>query len=192
MNQSVNVMCNYVNRSGTAIDTSQMVPRGFFCSRGAPHSLTLDVLWTAPRVYPFLCPQVATAYALALGVSCSIAVSPRKLVESGGPGIKRLGVAVPYAAVVAAGVANVAFTRLPEMRSGVPISARNGTQLGVSKAAAQSAVVSTVISRNLLLPIASMLLPPLAMTAVRAALLLGPLAAVACELGLVLRALGKK
>ena len=38
MNQSVNVMCNYVNRSGASVDTS----------------------------------QVASAYALAVGVSCSI------------------------------------------------------------------------------------------------------------------------
>jgi len=129
MNQSVNVMCNYVNRSGATIDTA----------------------------------QVAQAYALAVGVSCGIAVGARKLIQSGGPTIKRLGIAVPYMAVVSAGAANVAFTRLPEMQDGVPIAARDGTQLGVSKAAAQEAVLSTVLSRNLLLPIAPMLLPPIAM-----------------------------
>ena len=32
------------------------------------------------------------------------------------PAVKRLGIAVPYMAVVAAGGANVAFTRLPEMQ----------------------------------------------------------------------------
>lgn len=108
MNQSVNVMCNYVNRSGASVDTS----------------------------------QIAQAYGLAVGVSCSIAVGARKLVEAGPPWVKRLGIAVPYAAVVAAGSANVAFTRMPEMQDGVPISAPDGTNLGVSKLAAQSAVIN--------------------------------------------------
>ena len=91
-NQSINVMCNYVNRSGATVDTAQL----------------------------------AQAYALAVGVSCGIAVGARKLVEAGPPAVKRLGIAVPYVAVVAAGGANVAFTRLPEMQSGVPIAAPDG------------------------------------------------------------------
>lgn len=77
--------------------------------------------------------QIAQAYALAVGVSCSIAVGAGKLVASGPPWVKRLGIAVPYAAVVSAGAANVAFTRMPEMQSGVPITAPDGTQLGESK-----------------------------------------------------------
>ena len=54
INQSLNVMCNYVNRSGAAVDTAQL----------------------------------AGAYSLAVGVSCSIAVGARKLVAAGptGPG----------------------------------------------------------------------------------------------------------
>ena len=147
LNQSVNVMCNYVNRSGASVDTA----------------------------------QIGQAYALAVGVSCSIAVGARKLVESGPPWVKRLGIAVPYAAVVSAGAANVAFTRMPEMQSGVPIAAPDGTPLGVSKAAAQSAVLNTVLSRNLLLPIAPMLLPPLANAALRSMVPLGPIAAAAAE-----------
>jgi len=147
MNQSVNVMCNYVNRSGATVDTQ----------------------------------QVAQAYALAVGVSCSIAVGARKLVESGPPWVKRLGIAVPYAAVVAAGGANVAFTRMPEMQDGVPITAPDGTQVGVSKAAAKKAVMDTVLSRNLLLPIAPMLLPPLLNAAVRSVVPLGPIAAAVAE-----------
>ena len=87
MNQSVNVMCNYVNRSGASVDTA----------------------------------QIAQAYGLAVGVSCGIAVGARKVVESGPPWVKRLGIAVPYMAVVAAGASNVGFTRLPEMQHGVPI-----------------------------------------------------------------------
>ena len=68
LNQSVNVMCNYVNRSGATVEWS----------------------------------QVGQAYALAVGVSCGIAVGARKLVEAGPPAVKRLGIAVPYAAVVLA------------------------------------------------------------------------------------------
>lgn len=147
INQSVNVMCNYVNRSGTTVDTA----------------------------------QIAQAYALAVGVSCSIAVGARKLVEAGPPWVKRLGIAVPYTAVVSAGAANVAFTRWPEMQSGVPIAAPDGTPLGASRAAAQSAVINTVLSRNLLLPIVPMLLPPLLSTALRSVVPLGAIAGVVAE-----------
>ena len=152
LNQSVNVMCNYVNRSGASVEWS----------------------------------QVGQAYALAVGVSCGIAVGARKLVEAGPPAVKRLGIAVPYAAVVLAGGANVAFTRLPEMQDGVPIADADGNVLGVSKAAAVTSVTKTVLSRNVCLPIAPMLLPPLAMGALRTALPhLKGLPAVAAELALV-------
>ena len=79
MNQTVNVMCNYTNRSGASVNTSQL----------------------------------AQAYALAVGTSCTIAVGASELVKRGPPIIKRLGVIVPYTAVVAAGAGNVAFTRWP-------------------------------------------------------------------------------
>lgn len=147
LNQSVNVMCNYVNRSGATVEWS----------------------------------QVGQAYALAVGVSCGIAVGARKLVEAGPPVVKRLGIAVPYVAVVLAGGANVAFTRLPEMQDGVPIADADGNVLGVSKAAAVTSVTKTVLSRNVCLPIAPMLLPPLAMAAVRTVFPLTGIAAVAAE-----------
>ena len=103
LNQSVNVMCNYVNRSGATVEWS----------------------------------QVGQAYALAVGVSCGIAVGARKLVEAGPPAVKRLGIAVPYAAVVLAGGANVAFTRLPEMQDGVPIA--DAAVVGIADAIADAA-----------------------------------------------------
>ena len=109
------MVCNYVNRSGATIDTS----------------------------------QVAQAYALAVGVSCSIAIGARRLVESGPPWVKRLGMAVPYAAVVSAGAANVAFTRMPELRDGVPITAPTG-RLRHEQARRAVAVTNTVLSRNML------------------------------------------
>ena len=146
-NQTVNTMCNYVNRSGAEVDMS----------------------------------QIGQAYGLAVAASCGIAVGAGKLVQSGPPWVKRLGIAVPYAAVVSAGAANVAFTRMPEMQDGVPITAPDGTKLGVSKSAAQSAVVNTVLSRNCLLPIAPMILPRLLSGALNAVVPLGPIAAIAAE-----------
>ena len=151
VNQSLNVICNYVNRSGATIDTT----------------------------------QVACAYGLAVGVSCSIAVGARRLVESGPPWVRRLSIAVPYAAVVTAGAANVAFTRLPEMRDGVPITAPDGTPLGTSKAAAQSAVVNTVLSRIMLQPIAPMLFPPLMYAALRSVVPLGTIGGVVAQTAFV-------
>ncbi|KAL1511174.1 hypothetical protein AB1Y20_005990 [Prymnesium parvum] len=152
INQSVNVMCNYVNRSGASIDMA----------------------------------QVAQAYALAVGVSCSIAVGAGRLINSGPGWVKRLGIAVPYMAVVTAGASNVAFTRLPEMQHGVPISDVEGSPLGVSKKAATTSVAMTVASRNVVLPIAPMLLPPLAMGVLRSALPnLKGIPAVAAEVALV-------
>jgi sideroflexin-5 len=151
VNQSLNVMCNYVNRSGASIDTSQVVG----------------------------------AYALAVGVSCSIALGARKLIDAGPPWVRRLKIAVPYAAVVTAGAANVAFTRLPEMREGAPITAPDGTPLGTSKAAAKSAVVNTVLSRILLQPIAPMLLPPLMYSALRSVVPLGTVGSIAAQTAFV-------
>ena len=76
----------------------------------------------SPAVLRHASSACSQAYGLAVGVSCGIAVGARKLIESGPPAVKKLGIAVPYAAVVCAGGANVAFTRLPEMQTGVPIA----------------------------------------------------------------------
>jgi len=152
LNQTVNTIANYVNRSGATIDSM----------------------------------QVAQAYALGCGVSCGIALGAGRLVQSGPPWVKRLGIAIPYAAVVASGGVNVAFTRLPEMRQGVPIADREGNDLGFSKAAARTSVAMTIASRSVVLPITPMLLPPLAMAGLRTMLpSLTGVAAVAAEVALV-------
>ena len=95
--------------------------------------------------------QIGQAYALAVGVSCSIAVGARKLVESGPPWVKRLGIAVPYAAVVTAGATNVAFTRMPEMRDGVPIAAPDGTPRPPAMATVGAEVFVFVVGGPLML-----------------------------------------
>lgn len=124
---------------------------------------------------------LAKAYAAAVVTGCGIGVGMRRLVERGPSFLARLGLAVPYTAVVAAGAANVALTRMPEMLDGVPISAPDGTPLGLSKAAAVASVKQTILSRVTLLPAPVMLGPPLVLAALQRAVprLPKPLAVVA-------------
>lgn len=136
-NQTVNTMCNYVNRSGASCDTAQL----------------------------------AQAYLLATSVACGIGVGASRLVERGPPWMKRLGLLVPYTAVVAAGAANLALTRLPEIRSGAPIySSPEGVPLGASSRAAVESVKQVLFTRIAMLPIIPMLFPPLALKALKATL----------------------
>jgi hypothetical protein len=44
---------------------------------------------------------------------------------------------IPYVAVGSAGAANVYFTRRPEIQNGVPISDKQGTELGMSRKAGE-------------------------------------------------------
>lgn len=136
-NQTVNVMVNYVNRSGAECDWQEM----------------------------------GQAYGLAVGVSCSIAIGAGKLIKSGPPIIKRLGLAVPYLAVISAGGTNVAMSRMPEMQKGVTVVDKEGNAVGISKAAAIESVKFTILSRCVFLPMMPMLLPPIVMGA------LGPMIA---------------
>ena len=86
-NQTVNSVCNYVNRAGAEIDTTLL----------------------------------AKAYFSACAVGCGIGLGMNRLVGLS-PVLGRLGPLVPYAAVVSAGAANLAVTRMPEMEQGVSIS----------------------------------------------------------------------
>ena len=133
--------------------------------------------------------QLAQAYVLACSVACGIGVGASKLVERGPPWIKRLGILVPYTAVVSAGAANLALTRLPEIRSGAPIaSVPDGEALGSSSSAAVESVRQVLLSRICMLPIMPMILPPLALSAIKSAV---PLlrtnrpAAIATEVSLI-------
>ena len=92
---------------------------------------------------------------MAVGVSCGIVVALKKLVERGPPIFARMGMLVPYTAVVAAGSANLMLTRMPEMQSGAPISAPNGDPLGISSRAAVVSVQQTIASRIVCLPVRS-------------------------------------
>lgn len=132
--------------------------------------------------------QLAQAYFLACSVACGIGVGAARLVERGPPWIKRLGILVPYTAVVAAGAANLALTRLPEIRSGAPVFSLEGDALGSSSRAAVQSTKQVLMSRIMLLPVMPMLAPPIAMGMLRKAIpLLGRsrAAAVSAEVGLI-------
>merc|ERR1712070_1186005 len=105
------------------------------------------------------------AYGMAVGVSCTIAVSAGHLVKNGPPIVKRLGLFVPYFAVITAGSSNVAFTRMEEVLKGVPVMDEAGNNLGISKIAGYEGVKNTVMSRSCFLPIFPLVLPPVIMSA---------------------------
>jgi len=133
MNQTYNMVNNYVNRSGATVE------------------------WSA----------LLQSYALAVTASCSIAVGAGKLMKAV-PSLSVMGPFVPYLAVISAGSANVSFTRMEEWNGkGVAIVDEEGKELGMSKAAGQMGVMQTVLSRSCFLPIAPMVIPVLAMKAVK-------------------------
>lgn len=94
----------------------------------------------------------------------------QRLCVAGPPIFKRLGLLVPYTAVVAAGTANLALTRWPEVQAGAPIMTPDGEPLGASALAAKESIKQTILSRIVFLPVAPILFPPLAMGALRRAM----------------------
>jgi len=135
LNQTYNMVNNYVNRSGATVEWSSLLQ----------------------------------SYALAVTASCSIAVGAGKLMKAV-PSLQVMGPFVPYLAVISAGTANVSFTRMEEWNGkGVSIVDEDGNNLGMSKAAGQLGVLQTVLSRSCFLPIAPMVMPVLAMKALKGA-----------------------
>ena len=111
-----------------------------------------------------------------------------RLVERGPPWIRRMGILVPYTAVVSAGAANLFATRMPEIRSGAPVFSLEGDSLGASSRAAVESTKQVLMSRIMLLPVMPMLAPPLAMGMLRRAVPLfssSRAAAVTAEVGLI-------
>jgi tricarboxylate carrier len=153
LNQTYNMVNNYVNRSGATVD------------------------WSA----------LLTSYALAVGASCSIAVSAGKIIQAL-PVLQVMGPFVPYLAVISAGSANVSFTRMEEWKGkGVAIVSEEGQELGLSLAAGQMGVMQTVLSRSCFLPIAPMVLPVFGMKALGkvAPILAAGALGIVCEIVLI-------
>jgi len=150
LNQTYNVLNNYVNRAGAQVD------------------------WSA----------LLTSYGLAVTASCSIALGAGRLMKAV-PALSVMGPFVPYLAVISAGSANLSFTRMDEWRGkGVRVCDGEGKDLGYSLKAGQTAVLQTVLSRSCFLPIAPMVMPVLAMKALKPFLTTKPLA-IAAELVLI-------
>jgi len=145
MNQTYNVVNNYVNRSGATVD------------------------WSA----------LLQSYGLAVTASCSISLGAGQLIQAV-PALQVMGPFVPYLAVISAGSANVSFTRMEEWAGkGVSVVDGEGKDLGMSAKAGQLGVLQTVLSRSCFLPIAPMVMPVIAMKALKPFLKVRPVAIVA-------------
>ena len=100
--------------------------------------------------------QILKAYALATGTSCGLALGLSKLASH----VKPPWI-ISTVAVMAAGSANVAFTRANEMTDGVNVTNDKGEVIGKSRTAGKYAVGYTILSRSVFLPIPLMVLPGL-------------------------------
>ena len=103
-------------------------------------------------------------YGMAVAGAMGLAASLKYAAKVGPPVIQTLGAkpwAVPYLTVALSGSSNIFFTRRSEMEQGVPVCLEDGTVVGTSRAAAQTAVFQTVLSRGLGLPLPVLVLPPL-------------------------------
>lgn len=98
--------------------------------------------------------ELCKAYGLATGTSCGLALGLNTIAGH----IKPPWLISTFA-VMAAGSANVAFTRSKEFTDGVSVMNENGEYIGKSKLAGQYAVGYTVLSRSIFLPIPIMVVP---------------------------------
>jgi len=108
--------------------------------------------------------SVFKSYALAVLASGSIAIGSSKMMAAY-PAIAAAGPFVPYLAVISAGTANVAFTRMDEVNNGVHVFDGDGKDHGKSISAGRTAVFKTVTTRSCFLPIFPLLIPPAIMAA---------------------------
>jgi len=152
MNQTYNVVNNYVCRAGPEIELTPL----------------------------------AQSYALAVTVSCCIAVGAGKLLKAF-PKLQMFGLVVPYIAVISAGTCNVGFTRMDEIRNGVFVADKDGNVVGRSVAAGQLAVFKTVTTRSMFIPLFSLIGPPVIVKGVIATgvIATGTTAAFVLEVGAV-------
>jgi len=113
--------------------------------------------------------EVAQAYGLATFSACGLAFGLGKAFERAPPSLRRYGVLIPMLATAAANCSNIGFTRMSEITEGTLISDSEGNKLGLSKIAGFTCVAQTALTRCVLVPTACLLLPPVAMHALRAA-----------------------
>lgn len=108
--------------------------------------------------------DIAKAYVAAVSVSCSVALGLNQAVKRAAslpPRTRAFAqLAVPYAAVTAAAVANVVLMRSNELTDGIEVRDADDRRLGSSKAAARTALTQVAIVRGVS-PVPGMLLAPL-------------------------------
>lgn len=135
----------------------------------------------ANKSHPLSTQQLVTSYLLAVSGSCGVALGLNAIV----PRLKNisantrtiLGRLVPFAAVVSAGMVNVALMRGEELRRGISVYYTNPNthqvqNLGTSKVAAKYAVGETALSRVInATPV--MVIPPLLLVALQKRFLRG-------------------
>jgi len=118
------------------------------------------------------------SYGLAVTSACGISLAASSVI-SAVPALQVLGPFVPYLAVVAAGSANMTFTRMEEWNgAGVTVVDETGRELGMSKKAGQMGVAQTVLTRGVILPIAPMVMPILGMKLLKPFMINKPVAVV--------------
>jgi tricarboxylate carrier len=98
--------------------------------------------------------QVLKAYGLATATSCGLALGLSKIATKIRPPWL-----ISTFAVMAAGSANVAFTRANEFTEGVDVFDKEGNIVGKSRTAGKYAVGYTILSRSVFLPVPLMVLP---------------------------------
>ncbi|KAJ1548918.1 Sideroflexin-5, partial [Nowakowskiella sp. JEL0078] len=96
--------------------------------------------------------ETATAYSMAVATSCTLAVGLSAALRQSQPRISvatyaLLSKAVPFAAVAAAGTANVVLMRRKELVDGIEVYDHSGEALGKSTAAGKMAVGQVAVSR---------------------------------------------
>ncbi|KAK6177915.1 hypothetical protein SNE40_012783 [Patella caerulea] len=103
--------------------------------------------------------QLGLSYVLATGGAVTTALTLNSMVKRFPPIIGRF---VPFAAVAAANCINIPCMRSREILNGIPVFDEDGTRLGESKKAANSAISQVVVSR-IFMATPGMLIPPFIM-----------------------------
>jgi hypothetical protein len=103
--------------------------------------------------------EITRAYTLAVGSACSLAYGLGKLYERAPTSIKRYGVLIPCLATAAANVSNIALTRASEITNGVPVLDNEGQIRGSSVTAGVYGVAQSAMSRCVLVPFSTLLVP---------------------------------
>lgn len=145
-------MLNFQGPVGTVV--MQFVNQTYNAVNNYVNRASAEVPWS----------ELGKSYVVAVTVAVSVVLAARRAVAVY-PVLQRFGVLVPYIAVGSAGGTNIAFMRSSEwMGDGVPVTAPDGTLLGTSKVAGRSAVLNTIVTRGLFLPMFPLLIPPMAMS----------------------------